>query len=217
MNNNLVEIVFLIDASGSMQPLRQETISNFNRFIEKQRLEPTKANVTIYTFNYLLFKIIEQKDIQLLNLSEDWYIPGGQTALLQASCQAIDAVGKRLADLPEALRPGKVIFVTITDGQENYSSSFYTGELLAEKIKHQQDVYKWGFLYLGANQDSYTVANKYGYKVETISNYQPTRAGTTNLFVSLGETISTFRTTLSNKGNADISISPDIKTKLENK
>jgi hypothetical protein len=85
------------------------------------------------------------------------YAPDGGTALLDAIGRTIDETGARLAAMPEAERPGKVIIAILTDGEENSSRTF-TWAQISDKIRHQQEVYKWEFLFLGANQDAIATA-----------------------------------------------------------
>lgn len=94
---------------------------------------------------------------EVVPLNSDTYVPRNTTALLDAIGQTIDSIGARLEQTPEAARPGKVIISILTDGLENASEK-YTWKQIAEKIKHQTDVYHWDFLFLGANQDAIATA-----------------------------------------------------------
>jgi len=88
--------------------------------------------------------------------------PAGSTALVESACKMIDEVGARIATKPEEERPEKVMFVIVTDGEENASAPEYTLEGLKAKIKKQTEEYNWVFLYLGADQDAISVAERYG-------------------------------------------------------
>ena len=102
----------------------------------------------------------------------------GSTALIESACKMIDEVGERLAATPEGERPEKVMFVIVTDGEENASAPEYTREQLMAKIKEQTEVYNWLFLYLGANQDAITVARSYGIKGENALAWKSDKRGT---------------------------------------
>jgi hypothetical protein len=98
---------------------------------------------------------------QAPRLTADTYVPRGTTALLDAIGRTIDELGARLAAMPAADRPGKVIFVIITDGLENASRE-YTREQVFQRIRHQSDVYGWEFVYLGAKQDAIAAGAQVG-------------------------------------------------------
>lgn len=163
MKKGLCEIVFLLDMTGSMQPLKNDAIGGFNSFIEGQKKVPGQATVTLILFNSdETVKPFESMDINTVPLLTDKvYKPNGMTPLLDAMGFAIDEVGKRLEAVPEVDRPEKVMFAVMTDGEENYSHMF-TLKQIYEKVKHQTDVYKWEFAFLGANIDAFAEANKLG-------------------------------------------------------
>ena len=94
--------------------------------------------------------------------------PRGATALLDAIGKTIHETGRRLAALPEAERPERVLFVVISDGQENASTEFSSERILA-MTTHQASAYKWEFVYLGANQDAIAEAAKMG--IRNAANY----------------------------------------------
>jgi hypothetical protein len=107
----------------------------------------------------------------------DSYNPNGSTPLLEALCREIDATGHDLAALPEAARPQKVIFVVMTDGEENASGVEYTLNAVKERIQRQTNTYKWEFLFLGANIDAFSVGQALGFAGSSISTYNATSAG----------------------------------------
>lgn len=97
------------------------------------------------------------------------------TALLDAVGRAINETGQRLAVMPEHERPGLVVFVIITDGQENSSHEF-TKTQIKELIKHQQTKYAWQFTFLGANQDAFAEARSIGISLIASANFVPKSA-----------------------------------------
>ena len=122
MKENLTELVFILDRSGSMAGLETDTIGGFNSMIEKQKEEQGDAHVTTVLFDHeykLLHDHVDLKDIKPMTREE--YSARGSTALLDAIGKTIDDVGVRLNDTPEEERPSKVIFVITTDGYENTS------------------------------------------------------------------------------------------------
>lgn len=88
-------------------------------------------------------------------------VPNGGTALMDAMAECIDQTGKWLASLNEDKRPSKLIFITITDGEEN-SSMLVNAEQLKTKVSHQTEVYNWEFLFMGAGLDAFEVGRMYG-------------------------------------------------------
>jgi len=139
MNKNLTEVVFIIDRSGSMRGLENETIGGFNSMIEQQKND-TEGEVKITTIlfdNYyeILHDHVDVREIQPLTNKE--YYARGTTALLDSVGRAIDSVGERLAATPEEERPGSVMFVITTDGYENASYK-YSQAQIKEMIEHQK-------------------------------------------------------------------------------
>ena len=124
-------------------------------------------------------------DIQKASFTE--YQPNGGTPLLEAICREVDATGKDLACLPEPARPEKVIFVIMTDGEENASGFGFTIDEVKRRVQWQTDVYKWEFLFLGANIDAFAVGQSFGFSTHSISGYNATQTGyvtTSNLLSS---------------------------------
>lgn len=173
MNNNLAELVFILDMTGSMQPLRAEAVQGFNNFLEEQKKVPGDALITLITFNSGETKRVYDR-VPLPNaasMAPTSYNPDNMTPLLDTIGNTIEEVGHALKVIPEEERPGKVIFVIMTDGEENFSLK-YDRKAVFDAITHQRDVYKWEFIFLGANQDSYLEAGLVGVKVADTQNYR---------------------------------------------
>jgi hypothetical protein len=162
MNQNLTEIVFILDRSGSMGGLESDTIGGFNSFVTKQaEIGPTNLTTILFDDRYeILHNGIDAKKAFL---TEKEYYTRGCTALLDAIGKTINDVGKRLGKTPEARRPGKVIFVITTDGLENASVEF-SYEEVKRMITHQGEKYSWEFIFLGANIDVAQEGNRLGIK-----------------------------------------------------
>lgn len=178
MNNNLTKLVLIVDKSFSMYPLMEPTIKNINKFLEEQKSGAGDCIISLYVFDTeykSVFKNRPIKDIQPLTHSD--YVPSGNTALLMSMSKIIDITGEELASTPEYNRPGLVVIQTITDGEENSSPPSFSYESLKTKISHQIEKYKWKFLYLGANQDSFRNAQNLGISPDCTSNYNATPGG----------------------------------------
>jgi hypothetical protein len=172
MKKDLCELVVIIDESGSMQNVTNDTIGGFNTFLETHQNLPGEALLTLVKFNTnynIVHNGVNVKDVPKLNGKT--YFPGSMTALLDAVGKSIDEVGKRYDALKKKDKPGKVIFLVITDGEEN-SSKEYKLEQIKEKTKNRQEKDKWEFVFMGANQDAWAagggmgIANNVNYTVD---------------------------------------------------
>lgn len=170
-------IAVLLDRSGSMEAVREETISGFNFFLKDQKAAGDNATFTLVQFDSESTDVVHEsrKLGEVPDLNLDTFQPRGCTPLLDALGQTIVSTGKTLAAIPETNRPDKVVFVVITDGQENASHSF-TKARIKEMIDHQTGKYNWKFIYLGANQDSFDEAGAVGIPKATTADYAPARA-----------------------------------------
>lgn len=159
---NTTEIAFILDRSGSMQSIAKSAIDGFNVFLADQQRDhegyPTRLTLTLFDTEFEV-PYASLPVPEILPLDATTYKPDGCTALLDAIGHTINELGKRLAAMPEADRPSKVIVAILTDGEEN-SSTRYSWRKVSDMIKHQTDVYKWEFLFLGANQDAIATASK---------------------------------------------------------
>lgn len=169
-------IAVLLDRSGSMGVVKEETISGFNYFLKEQQAAGDNATLTLVQFDSESTDVVHEsrpvRDVPGLN--PDTYQPRGSTPLLDALGQTINSTGKTLAAIPEAKRPDKVVFVVITDGEENASHQF-TKARVKEMIDHQTGKYNWQFVYLGANQDAFAEAGAVGISMAMAANYAPDR------------------------------------------
>jgi hypothetical protein len=151
MKSGYTHIAVVLDRSGSMSFCASDTVGGFNTFVAEQKKAEGEATMTLTQFDTEYEIVYDFKNIQdVPNLT---FVPRGNTALLDAIGRTIQTVGHSLESMPEAERPEKVIFVIITDGKENSSREFKKDQI-NQLIKTQTDVYKWEFVYLGANQDA---------------------------------------------------------------
>ncbi|MBT8036182.1 MAG: VWA domain-containing protein [Verrucomicrobiae bacterium] len=177
MNKKLTEIAYILDRSGSMEPLKESAISGFNSFLKDQQNTPGEANFTVVLFDdeYLLYA--DRSPVEdVLPLDAHRYTPRGMTALLDAIGRTIENIGAKLAKTPEKDRPGKVIIAIYTDGYENASTD-YTSKKISQLIRHQTNTYNWEFLFLAANEDAIATATSYGIDAGNASQVQMSKAG----------------------------------------
>lgn len=174
MRDGLTEIALIVDKSGSMMGLVNDTIGGFNRFIKEQKEVPGEALVTINLFDTYQKIIAEAVPIgHVADLTERTYMPGGSTALLDAIGDTITRIGSRLANTPERERPSLVIVTIITDGEEN-SSNHWKYDQIKKLVQQQQDVYKWQFLFFGANMDAISTGESIGVPRTSSFSYDAT-------------------------------------------
>lgn len=193
MKKNLTEMVFLLDRSGSMGSLTDDTIGGFNSMIEQQKKEDGEAYVTTVLFNSNRFVLHDHVNIQEIQpMTHADYMAYGMTALLDAAGATIDSIGERLANTPEEERPEKVIFVITTDGYENDSRE-YTRDKVKEMIEHQQNKYSWVFMFLGANMDAVAEAGKYGIDSNFAATYTANDIGTSSVYACTSKSLSNLR------------------------
>lgn len=196
--DDLTEIVCVIDRSSSMAPNQQEVIDGFNNFIRDQKKLEGEAVVSLTLFDTKFDMLLESSAVTGLPgsfLNKENYAPSGCTSLLDAIGRTIDAVNERHSGLSHDKRPGKVIFLIMTDGQEN-SSQQYLGDKVPKMIKAQQEERKWEFVFIGANVDSFHLAQSYNIPTYNTANFVSTvKGGTTRSFVSLGDVTTRYRKT----------------------
>ena len=168
-----IELVLVLDKSGSMQGLESDTIGGFNSMIKKQKALDVPVRVTAVLFNDKTDVLYESRSIHSVHaLTEKEYEVGGTTALL-------DAVGSTILNVDQKgnVKKGtKVIFVIITDGMENASREF-TKTKVKQMISDKQEKYGWDFIYLGANIDAAEEAGAIGVKKAKAVTYRNTESG----------------------------------------
>ncbi len=168
MKADLTDITLVVDRSGSMQEIRSDAEGGVNAFIEKQAKEPGEATLTLVQFD-TQYEFLHQ-GVPISQVPKYELVPRGGTALLDAIGRAINETGARLGKQAEEDRPGLVIFVVMTDGQENSSQEFSKSSI-REMIHHQQDKYNWHFTFLGADQDAFAEAHAMGIAAAGTANF----------------------------------------------
>ena len=176
MNSHLTEIILLLDRSGSMHGLEQDTIGGINSLIAKQNEMAGKTQLTLVLFDDQYELVWNGVDAHTARLTEKEYYVRGMTALLDAVGKTILDVGHRLAHTKEKDRPGKVMFVITTDGLENASREF-THKKVQEMIKHQEEKYNWEFIFMGANIDAAKEAAEIGIKAQSARSFEASSEG----------------------------------------
>lgn len=168
MRSDLTDITLVVDRSGSMGAVQTDAEGGVNSFIAEQAKEPGEALLTLLQFDTEYELVHSGVPISQVHAYE--LIPRGMTALLDAIGRAINETGERLSKMNEQDRPGLVVFVVMTDGQENSSKEF-SKDRIREMIQHQQDQYNWHFTFLGANQDAFAEAGGLGIHAAGVADF----------------------------------------------
>jgi uncharacterized protein YegL len=193
MKNNITELVFILDRSGSMAGFEADTIGGFNATIEKQKKQDGKVYVSTVLFDNESKVIHDRVDIsEIKPMTCEEYQVGGCTALLDAIGGAIHHIGNvhkyaRAEDVPE-----HTIFIITTDGMEN-ASYRYSSRKIKEKIQRQTEKYGWEFIFLAANIDVVETAERIGIRRERAANYRQTKKGVEKSYFAMSEAITAVR------------------------
>lgn len=157
----ITHVTFVLDSSGSMSSIKEDTVGGFNTFLEDQRDEEGSATVSLFEFNTNVEQIYHWEPIDdAPELTGETYTPGGRTALHDAISIAIDDTVNQIASIDASDRPGNVIVVVLTDGKENASET--PQDRVREQIERCREEFDWEFLFIGANQDAALTASKMG-------------------------------------------------------
>ena len=193
MKKNLTEIVFILDRSGSMAGLEDDTIGGFNSMIRKQKMEAGEAYISTILFDNVSEVIHDRVDIQKIQpmTRKDYYVRGC-TALLDAVGKAIHHIGNVHKYAREEDRPEKTLFVITTDGMENASRE-YTYERVRKMIEHEKEKYGWEFLFLGANIDAAKEAARFGIREDRAANYHADKKGTAVIYEAMNTAVYSVR------------------------
>lgn len=192
MKNNITELVFILDKSGSMSGCEKDVIGGFNSMIKKQQAEEGSAFVSTVLFNNRTQVMHDRKPLQEVEpLTEEDYRPSGCTALLDALGGAISHVKTIHKYARKEDVPSRTIFVITTDGLENASRT-YDSKTVKEMIKTQQENAGWEFLFLADNIDAVETALEIGIKSERAVNYS-VKEQTPCMYEAVSNTILSFR------------------------
>ena len=193
MKKNLTEIVFILDRSGSMAHLVEDTIGGFNAMIQKQKQEAGEAYVSTVLFDNYTEILHDRADIQKIQpmTREDYYVRGC-TALLDAVGKSIHHIGRVHKYARKEDRPEKTLFIITTDGMENASRE-YSYEKVRQMIQRKKEKYGWEFLFLGANIDAAREAARFGIAEDRAANYHADSTGTAVIYEAMSTAVGNVR------------------------
>ncbi|RRD38854.1 VWA domain-containing protein [Leptotrichia sp. OH3620_COT-345] len=192
--NDVTELVFILDRSGSMSGLETDTIGGYNSMVDKQKKE-TNGQIFVTTVLFddkyeLLHNRIAISEMKHIT-DKDYYVRGG-TALLDAIGKTISQVKSNQNKLRNKEKAKKILFIIVTDGMENASKE-YSAEVVKKLIETQKSKDKWEFLFLGANIDAIGTAGNFGIEPSRAVNYKSDSHGTKKNYEVLNEAIMEIR------------------------
>ena len=204
--NNITELVFILDRSGSMSGLEDDTVGGFNSFIEKQKAEEGECLVSTVLFSSeseVIYDRVKLSEIRKMTRRD--YVPCGCTALIDAIGGAV----RHIANIHKYARPEDVpahtVFIITTDGMEN-ASRIYSSNEVKRMIEQKKEEAGWEFLFIGANIDSVETAGRFGISADRAVNYRADKKGTKVIFETLSRAVGAVRCekTLSEDWGEDI-------------
>lgn len=193
MKNNITELVFIIDRSGSMAGMESDTVGGFNAMIERQKKLEGKVYVSTVLFDHETTVLHDRIDIHDVKpMTRQDYQVRGCTALMDAIGGAIHHIGNihryaRTEDVPE-----HTMFVITTDGMEN-ASRIYSSQKVKEMITKEEQEHGWEFLFVAANIDAVETAEHIGIRPERAANYRQSKRGTRSVYEAVDCAVSAMR------------------------
>ena len=187
-------ITVILDRTGSMEAIRDDTIGGFNTFLQQQKEETGKATLTLVQFDAqdpyeVIHKFKPIADVPALDRRT--YVPRAATPLLDAMGRGINDLEKSLADMKKGESPKRIVLVIITDGKENSSREFKKSQI--EKMVRQKTEEGWQFVFLSADLDAVQDALATGVHASSLMSFDKTSQGTSAVWVSTSERIKDFR------------------------
>jgi len=185
MKEDYSHISVILDRTGSMEPIRDDTIGGFNSFLADQKKQPGTATLTLVQFDSAdPYEVIH--DFKLLSavprLTRATYVPRSMTPLLDAIGRGINDLEQNLSVMPEEEKPAHVVMLVVTDGQENASHEFTQKQITKMINKKQED--GWKFVFLSADLDAIDDALAQGVKASSAMSYDKNRAGVVNAWLA---------------------------------
>jgi len=191
MNKDLVELVFIVDRSGSMSGLEEDTVGGINTVLKEQKNDDSNCVVSTVFFNDKSTVILDRvslKEVEPLQLSD--YHPAGSTALIDAIGDSIKYIKKVHKIVRKEDKPARTMFVITTDGMENSSHKYNLKEV--KRMIEAQKEDSWEFIFLGANIDSFSVAEDYGFSQSCVANYVNDSIGNKVKYRGVNKAVSQF-------------------------
>ena len=193
MKIGYTHIGIVLDRSGSMSSCQSDTIGRFNQFLSDQRNVEGEATLTFVQFDDhydILNNMSPLADVE--DIDDRRYVPRGSTALLDAIGRTLNSTEHQLSEMSEDDKPERVIFVIITDGEENSSREF-TRDQIMEMINNKREENTWEFIFIGANQDAIQAGGSIGVRAASSMSYDQSQLGTQHMYASLSSGMTSYR------------------------
>ena len=211
--NNITELVFILDRSGSMAGLEADTIGGFNAMIEKQRKEAGECYVSTVLFDNISEVLHDRVRLSEIGpMTDKEYTVRGSTALIDALGGAIHHIGNVHKYARREDVPAHTMFIITTDGMENASHK-YSSERVKSMIQRQKEKYGWEFLFIGANIDAVETAARYGIDRDRAVNYNADREGTRVVYESVSRAVCNVRASAPLAADWSADIDADYKNR----
>ena len=216
-NNTLTEVVFILDRSGSMTGLEDDTIGGFNSMLDKQKGSDSRVLISTILFDHEIKVVHDRVPIaEIEHMTRKDYETRGTTALLDAVGETVNHIKKIHKYAREEDRPDKTMFIITTDGMENASHRYSYGSV--KKLIEGQKELGWEFLFLGANIDAAETAGRFGIDRNRAVNYHSDYTGTRKAFDAFGGLMCCFAAAPMAGADAfDESILDDLKKDFESR
>ena len=201
MKQDYTHITVILDRTGSMESIRDDTIGGFNTFLEQQKAEPGMATLTLVQFDTQdPYEVIHRfKRIQEVPaLTRETFVPRASTPLLDALGRGINDLEAGIGQLKEEERPARVVVVIVTDGQEN-SSKEYRRDQIEKMVKEKREKHAWQFVFLSADLAAIEDAKAVGMDADAMLAYQKNPKGTVGAWASLSVQTAHYRGARKNK------------------
>lgn len=195
MKEDYTHITMILDRTGSMESIRDDTIGGFNAFLDQQKSEPGKATLTLVQFDSQdPYEVLHRFALiaEVPPLTRETFVPRAQTPLLDAMGRGINDLEESLARLPASERPARVVMVIITDGHENASREFDKAQV-EKMIKEKQDGSDWQFVFLSADMAAIDAALAGGFRRGSTMFYDKTARGSAAAWASVSGRMSDYR------------------------
>jgi hypothetical protein len=195
MKADYTHITVILDRTGSMESIRDDTIGGFNAFLQAQQAEPGEATLTLVQFDSQdPYEVLHHfKPVaEIPELTRETYVPRASTPLLDAFGRGINDLEASLNKLPEAERPARVIFAVVTDGQENSSREFRK-EQIEQMVRDKTEKHDWQFVFLSADLAAMRDAMGVGVHSDRILHFQKTGQGTREAWSALSKDMADYR------------------------
>jgi hypothetical protein len=214
MKEDYTHISVILDRTGSMQSIRDDTIGGFNAFLKEQQSQPGVATLTLVQFDTQdPYEVIHRfKPIsEVPELTHNTYVPRASTPLLDAIGRGINDLEKCLADMEESQKPAKVVLAIITDGQENSSREFRKDQIV-KMIQQKQEENRWQLVFLSADMASIDDAGEYGIRAASSMSHDRSAAGVASAWRSMSGSLSGYRRS---KHHQDMEFTEDDRAKQQ--